>query len=165
MSFEHFCVCCWVIFVISFVVSYIIYFFYSLDWVSASLEAKRWLPEESYELNEQYPAAQIARLERANKTLQPHLPLRSLHFFLEPDVPKRAFTAWLLQRCGAKIASTIGTATVIMAATSKEVVRSHADGTLTAHPPLSSDTVPRVALRWLAEVICANEVLPYDFVG
>ena len=132
------------------------------------MEAKQWLPEESYELNEQFPAAQIARLERANKTLQPHLPLRNLHVFLEPEVPKHAFTVWLLQRCGAQRAATAATATVIMASMSAVVARSNVDGEPMVHAPTLSSliptVIPRVNLRWLAEVICAREVLPYDFV-
>lgn len=77
---------------------------FSGAWVDDSYAADEWLAEEPYELKEEFPAAEIARLDREKGTLV--FPLTGVTMFVaekEKTAGFRENARWLLTLCGATL--------------------------------------------------------------
>ncbi|XP_034537570.1 microcephalin isoform X2 [Notolabrus celidotus] len=82
----------------------------SFEWVLWCLEQRQWIPEEPYELSEQFPAAQICRLQRHLSAGEHQQDLFQDHpamFVSQHSQPPTQSLMELIQLCGGKVCKTV----------------------------------------------------------
>ncbi|XP_067840110.1 microcephalin [Heptranchias perlo] len=82
----------------------------SFDWILWSLEQGCWVPEEPYELSDQFPAATICRLEKQSTRgpYQQDLFVNQPLIFISPkSEPPTLMLEKLVQLCGGKVCKTL----------------------------------------------------------
>lgn len=82
----------------------------SFEWILWSLEKRKWIPEEPYELSEQFPAAQICRLQRhlsAGEHQQDLFQSQPAMFVSQHSQPPTQSLIELIQLCGGTVCKTV----------------------------------------------------------
>ncbi|XP_059215332.1 microcephalin isoform X2 [Centropristis striata] len=82
----------------------------SFEWILWCLEQRQWIPEEPYELSEQFPAAQICRLQRhlsAGEHQQDLFQGQPAMFVSRHSQPPTQSLVELIQLCGGTICKTV----------------------------------------------------------
>ncbi|XP_056466204.1 microcephalin isoform X2 [Gadus chalcogrammus] len=82
----------------------------SFEWMLRSLEQRRWLPEEPYELSESFPAAPICRLQQhlsAGEHQQDLFHLQPAIFVSQQSQPPPDSLVELIQLCGGTVCKTV----------------------------------------------------------
>ncbi|XP_049927315.1 microcephalin isoform X3 [Epinephelus moara] len=82
----------------------------SFEWILWCLEQRQWIPEEPYELSEQFPAAQICRLQRhlsAGEHQQDLFQGQPAIFVSQHSQPPTQSLVELIQLCGGTVCKTV----------------------------------------------------------
>uniref|UniRef100_A0A8C4Z6Y2 Microcephalin 1 n=1 Tax=Gadus morhua TaxID=8049 RepID=A0A8C4Z6Y2_GADMO len=82
----------------------------SFEWMLRSLEQRRWLPEEPYELSESFPAAPICRLQQhlsAGEHQQDLFHFQPAIFVSQQSQPPPDSLVELIQLCGGSVCKTV----------------------------------------------------------
>uniref|UniRef100_UPI0037E8D0E9 microcephalin n=1 Tax=Semicossyphus pulcher TaxID=241346 RepID=UPI0037E8D0E9 len=82
----------------------------SFEWILWCLEQRQWIPEEPYELSDQFPAAQICRLQRhlsAGEHQQDLFQDRPAMFVSQHSQPPTQSLVELIQLCGGTVCKTV----------------------------------------------------------
>ncbi|KAL7383982.1 hypothetical protein ABVT39_021857 [Epinephelus coioides] len=82
----------------------------SFEWILWCLEQRQWIPEEPYELSEQFPAAQICRLQRhlsAGEHQQDLFQCQPAIFVSQHSQPPTQSLVELIQLCGGTVCKTV----------------------------------------------------------
>ncbi|XP_059928606.1 microcephalin [Gadus macrocephalus] len=82
----------------------------SFEWMLRSLEQRRWLPEEPYELSERFPAAPICRLQQhlsAGEHQQDLFHFQPAIFVSQQSQPPPDSLVELIQLCGGTVCKTV----------------------------------------------------------
>ncbi|XP_039994310.1 microcephalin isoform X2 [Xiphias gladius] len=82
----------------------------SFEWILWCLEQRQWIPEEPYELSDQFPAAQICRLQRhlsAGEHQQDLFQGQPAMFVSQHSQPPTQSLVELIQLCGGTICKTV----------------------------------------------------------
>uniref|UniRef100_A0A3Q3IJF7 BRCT domain-containing protein n=1 Tax=Monopterus albus TaxID=43700 RepID=A0A3Q3IJF7_MONAL len=82
----------------------------SFEWILWCLEQRQWIPEEPYELSDQFPAAQICRLQRhlsAGEHQQDLFQNQPAMFVSQHSQPPTQSLVELIQLCGGTICKTV----------------------------------------------------------
>ncbi|CAK6951596.1 microcephalin [Scomber scombrus] len=82
----------------------------SFEWILWCLEQRQWIPEEPYELSDQFPAAQICRLQRhlsAGEHQQDLFQDQPAMFVSQHSQPPTQSLVELIQLCGGTICKTV----------------------------------------------------------
>ncbi|KAG8000064.1 Microcephalin, partial [Nibea albiflora] len=82
----------------------------SFEWILWCLEQRQWIPEEPYELSDQFPAAQICRLQRhlsAGEHQQDLFQSQPPMFVSQHSQPPTQSLVELIQLCGGTVCKTV----------------------------------------------------------
>ncbi|XP_067466050.1 microcephalin isoform X1 [Thunnus thynnus] len=82
----------------------------SFEWILWCLEQRQWIPEEPYELSDQFPAAQICRLQRhlsAGEHQQDLFQDQPAMFVSQHSQPPTQSLVELIQLCGGTVCKTV----------------------------------------------------------
>uniref|UniRef100_A0A8C4DC84 BRCT domain-containing protein n=1 Tax=Dicentrarchus labrax TaxID=13489 RepID=A0A8C4DC84_DICLA len=82
----------------------------SFEWILWCLEQRQWIPEEPYELSDQFPAAQICRLQRhlsAGEHQQDLFQSQPAMFVSQHSQPPTQSLVELIQLCGGTVCKTV----------------------------------------------------------
>ncbi|XP_035463023.1 microcephalin [Scophthalmus maximus] len=82
----------------------------SFEWILWCLEQRHWIPEEPYELSDEFPAAQICRLQRhlsAGEHQQDLFQGRPAMFVSQHSQPPTQSLVELIQLCGGTVSKTV----------------------------------------------------------
>ncbi|KAM7385680.1 hypothetical protein PAMP_001746 [Pampus punctatissimus] len=82
----------------------------SFEWILWCLEQRQWIPEEPYELSDQFPAAQICRLQRhlsAGEHQQDLFQDQPAMFVSQQSQPPTQSLMELIQLCGGTVCKTV----------------------------------------------------------
>ncbi|XP_041865400.1 microcephalin isoform X2 [Melanotaenia boesemani] len=82
----------------------------SFEWILWCLEQRQWIPEEPYELSEQFPAAQICRLQRhlsAGEHQQDLFQGQPAMFVSQHSQPPTQSLVELIELCGGTVCKTV----------------------------------------------------------
>uniref|UniRef100_A0A3Q0SGI2 Microcephalin 1 n=1 Tax=Amphilophus citrinellus TaxID=61819 RepID=A0A3Q0SGI2_AMPCI len=82
----------------------------SFEWILWSLEQRQWIPEEPYELADQFPAAQICRLQRhlsAGEHQQDLFQGQPAMFVSQHSQPPTQSLVELIELCGGTVCKTV----------------------------------------------------------
>ncbi|XP_065815862.1 microcephalin isoform X1 [Labrus bergylta] len=82
----------------------------SFEWILWCLEQRQWIPEEPYELSDQFPAAQICRLQRhlsAGEHQQDLFHEQPAMFVSQHSQPPTQSLVELIQLCGGRVCKTV----------------------------------------------------------
>uniref|UniRef100_A0A3Q4MNS8 Microcephalin 1 n=1 Tax=Neolamprologus brichardi TaxID=32507 RepID=A0A3Q4MNS8_NEOBR len=82
----------------------------SFEWILWSLEQRQWIPEEPYELSDQFPAAQICRLQRhlsAGEHQQDLFQGQPAMFVSQHSQPPTQSLVELIELCGGTVCKTV----------------------------------------------------------
>ncbi|KAF3842163.1 hypothetical protein F7725_024114 [Dissostichus mawsoni] len=82
----------------------------SFEWILWCLEQRQWIPEEPYELSEQFPAAQICRLQRhlsAGEHQQDLFQDQPAMFVSQHSQPPTQSLEELIELCGGTVCKTV----------------------------------------------------------
>ncbi|XP_068183017.1 microcephalin [Antennarius striatus] len=82
----------------------------SYEWILWCLEQRQWVPEEPYELSDQFPAAQICRLQRhlsAGEHQQDLFQSQPAMFVSQDSQPPTQSLMELIQLCGGTVCKTV----------------------------------------------------------
>ncbi|XP_040906500.1 microcephalin isoform X2 [Toxotes jaculatrix] len=82
----------------------------SFEWILWCLEQRQWIPEEPYELSDQFPAAQICRLQRhlsAGEHQQDLFQGQPAMFVSQHSQPPTQSLVELIQLCGGTVCKTV----------------------------------------------------------
>ncbi|XP_063730461.1 microcephalin isoform X2 [Eleginops maclovinus] len=82
----------------------------SFEWILWCLEQRQWIPEEPYELSEQFPAAQICRLQRhlsAGEHQQDLFQGQPAMFVSQHSQPPTESLVELIELCGGTVCKTV----------------------------------------------------------
>ncbi|XP_055019015.1 microcephalin isoform X2 [Boleophthalmus pectinirostris] len=121
----------------------------SFEWILWSLEKRQWIPEEPYELSDQFPAAQICRLQRHlsagehQQDLFEDQPAMFVSHFSQP--PPQSLVE-LIQLCGGTVCRTVRQAGLLI-------------GRYSGRRPEGSRVLSE---QWVLDSITHLKLLPYD---
>ncbi|KAM4590834.1 microcephalin [Odontesthes bonariensis] len=82
----------------------------SFEWILWCLEQRQWIPEEPYELSDQFPAAQICRLQRhlsAGEHQQDLFQCQPAMFVSQHSQPPTQSLVELIELCGGTVCKTV----------------------------------------------------------
>ncbi|XP_033835211.2 microcephalin [Periophthalmus magnuspinnatus] len=121
----------------------------SFEWILWSLEKRQWIPEEPYELSDQFPAAQICRLQRhlsAGEHQQDLFQDQPVMFVSQLSRPPPQSLIELIQLCGGTVCRTVRQAGLCI-------------GRYSGRTPEGSRVLSE---QWVLDSITHLKVLPYD---
>lgn len=121
----------------------------SFEWILWSLEKRQWIPEEPYELSEQFPAAQICRLQRhlsAGEHQQDLFQDQPVMFVSHLSQPPTQSLIELIQLCGGRVCRTVRQAGLCI-------------GKYSGRRPAGARALSE---QWVLDSITHLKQLPYD---
>ncbi|KAM9848065.1 microcephalin [Aulostomus maculatus] len=121
----------------------------SFEWILWCLEQRQWIPEEPYELSEQFPAAQICRLQRhlsAGEHQQDLFQNQPVMFVSQHSQPPAQSLVELIQLCGGTVCKTVRQARICV-------------GRYSGRKPQGSRVLSE---QWVLDSITHLKRLPYD---
>ncbi|XP_026164669.1 microcephalin isoform X1 [Mastacembelus armatus] len=121
----------------------------SFEWIMWCLEQRQWIPEEPYELSDQFPAAQICRLQRhlsAGEHQQDLFQDQPAMFVSQHSQPPTQSLVELIQLCGGTVCKTVRQAGICI-------------GKYNGRRPVGSKILSE---QWVLDSITHLKQLPYD---
>ncbi|XP_077585192.1 microcephalin isoform X2 [Stigmatopora nigra] len=124
----------------------------SFEWILWCLEQRQWIPEEPYELSEQFPAAQICRLQRHLSSGNHHHHQQDLFqdmppmFVSQNSQPPAPILMELIQLCGGTVCKTVRQAGICI-------------GKYNGRRPLGNRILSE---QWVLDSITSLKQLSYD---
>ncbi|KAM4729876.1 microcephalin isoform 1-T1 [Anableps anableps] len=121
----------------------------SFEWILWCLEQRQWIPEEPYELSDQFPAAQICRLQRhlsAGEHQQDLFQDQPAMFVSQRSQPPTQSLVELIELCGGTACKTVRQAGICI-------------GKYSGRRPEGSRILSE---QWVLDSITNLKILPYD---
>lgn len=121
----------------------------SFEWILWCLEKRQWIPEEPYELSDQFPAAQICRLQRhlsAGEHQQDLFQDQPAMFVSQRSQPPTQSLVELIELCGGTACKTVRQAGICI-------------GKYSGRRPEGSRILSE---QWVLDSITNLKILPYD---
>ncbi|XP_038152211.1 microcephalin isoform X1 [Cyprinodon tularosa] len=121
----------------------------SFEWILWCLEQRQWIPEEPYELSDQFPAAQICRLQRhlsAGEHQQDLFQDQPAMFVSQRSQPPTQSLVELIELCGGTPCKTVRQAGICI-------------GKYSGRRPEGSRILSE---QWVLDCITNMKILPYD---
>ncbi|KAK2824221.1 hypothetical protein Q5P01_021396 [Channa striata] len=121
----------------------------SFEWILWCLEQRQWIPEEPYELSDQFPSAQICRLQRhlsAGEHQQDLFQGQPPMFVSQQSQPPTQSLVELIQLCGGTVCKTVRQAGICI-------------GKYSGRRPEGSRILSE---QWVLDGITHLKLLPYD---
>ncbi|XP_047459690.1 microcephalin [Mugil cephalus] len=121
----------------------------SFEWILWCLEQRQWIPEEPYELSDQFPAAQICRLQRhlsAGEHQQDLFQGQPAMFVSQHSQPPTQSLVELIELCGGTVCKTVRQAGICI-------------GKYSGRRPEGSRILSE---QWVLDCITHLKRLPYD---
>uniref|UniRef100_A0A3P9IWX8 Microcephalin 1 n=1 Tax=Oryzias latipes TaxID=8090 RepID=A0A3P9IWX8_ORYLA len=121
----------------------------SFEWILWCLEQRQWIPEEPYELSDQFPAAQICRLQRhlsAGEHQQDLFQDQPAMFVSQHSQPPPQSLVELIQLCGGAVCKTVRQAGICI-------------GKYSGRRPEGNRILSE---QWILDSITNLKVLPYE---
>ncbi|KAG7513166.1 hypothetical protein JOB18_049847 [Solea senegalensis] len=121
----------------------------SFEWILWCLEQRQWIPEEPYELSDQFPAAQICRLQRhlsAGEHQQDLFLCQPAMFVSHQSQPPMQSLVELIELCGGTVCKTVRQAGICI-------------GKYGGRRPEGSRILSE---QWVLDCITHLKLLPYD---